>query len=463
MKVNQKFLAKIEKEYKQKFDVSHGYFSRGSAFFPNQVSHSGRFFSPFPIYAKSAKGSIIKTVDNENIIDFWQGHFCNILGHNPGIIKKTIINNLNKDIGLQLGQFTELEAEVASLLKEATHFESFIFSTSGGLSTMHAIMLGLAYSKRDKILKISGGWHGAYPWALKGVKYPYGIDKTVIESAGISKKISSEILVTPFNEVKKLEECFKKHGHQIGVFVLELVLGNSGMIVANSEFVKKARELSTKYGVVLVIDEMVTGFRARRGGFYEYYGIKPDLVTFGKSIAGGMPFACIAGKKEILLCASTENKLRVWADAGTFTSHPMVLLAIIEMLKYFKNNEYIFNKTIEDMNYLRSELKKVFNKHKVDVHITGESNDEKIPNFPIGTVRFINNIEEYDFNKALIHWDKEKNDIKLRDNILKKYFLNKGIFIWQGLGMINYSHKKSEIKKLINTYDLFFCENESFQ
>lgn len=463
MDVNQKFLAKIEKEYKKKFNVSYKFFIKGSALFPNKVSHSGRFFSPFPIYAKAAKGSIVKTVDDESIIDFWQGHFCNILGHNPDIIKRTIINNLNKDLGLQMGQFTGLEKETASLLKEATHLESFIFSTSGGLSTMHAIMLGLAYTNRDKILKISGGWHGAYPWALKGVKYPLGIDKTVIESAGISKKISSEVLVTPFNEIKKLEECFKKYGHQIGVFVIELVLGNSGMIVANREFIKKARELSTNYGVVLLIDEMVTGFRARRGGFYEYYGIEPDLVTFGKSIAGGMPFACIAGKKEILSCASTKNKLRVWADAGTFTSHPMVLLAAIEMLKYFKKNNHIFNKTIENMNYLRSELKKIFNKHGVKAHITGESNDRAIPDFPIGTIRFINNVGEYDFNKALVHWDKEQNDIRLRDYILKMYFLNKGIFIWQGLGVMTYSHKKSEIKKLIDTYDLFFCENKNFK
>jgi len=453
MKKINNYLNIIEKQYIKKFPVSGTFFEEGKKYFPNRVSHAGRFLSPFPPYIKSARGPVVETVDGEKLVDFWQGHFCNILGHNPPIITEAI-ERLNKSgLGLQLGIYTGLEAELASLLARATGLEQFVFTTSGTLATMYSVMLGLAHAKRDKVLKIAGGWHGAHLWSLKGVKFPNGLDKVVMESAGISDSLAFETLVTPFNDCEALEECFEEHGKKIGVFILELVLGNSGMVVADKEFIRRSRELATKHGVILVVDEMVTGFRVCPGGMHKFYDIEPDIVTFGKAISGGMPFACIAGKKNIMSHVSTSKPLRVWADSGTFTSHPATLVAAKTMVQYLMDNaNVVYPKLLKNMNFVREELKRIFQQNDVLVHITGESQNNEIPNFPISTVRFIKDNKIYDHNKALMHWDPEAVDIVLRDRISKMFMMLEGYYTWQGLGVMTYSHTDYQIKNLLNAY-----------
>lgn len=459
MKKIEDLLSDLELKYEKKFRSSKECFNDGKELFPNGVSHLGRFLSPFPPFIKSAHGPKIRTIENEELDDFWQGHFCNILGHNPTIIREAIKKAFDNELGLQLGIYTKLETELACLLKKITDLDQFIFTTSGTLATMYSIMMGLAYAKRTKVLKVAGGWHGAQPWSLKGVKFPNGLDKVMMESSGISPNISDETITTPFNDCEALEKCFKEHGNEIGVFILELVLGNSGMVVAEKRFVKMARELCTQYGVILIIDEMVTGFRVRPGGMYKIYEIEPDLVTFGKAITGGMPFACIAGNKTILDHASGRHMTRVWADSGTFTSHPATLIAVKAMVSYLYNNsEKIYPKIIDNMNYLRSELGKVFEKNNIIVDITGESKDEDIPNFPIATIRFIKDRNNYNHTNALTHWDPNKVDIVLRDKISKIFLMLNGIYTWQGLGVVTFSHSRKEFDKLISSYVLFASE-----
>ncbi|MEI6498441.1 MAG: aminotransferase class III-fold pyridoxal phosphate-dependent enzyme, partial [bacterium] len=345
------------------------------------------------------------------------------------------------------------------LLKRVTGLEQFVFTTSGTLATMYSIMLGLAYTKRYKVLKIAGGWHGAHPWSLKGVKFPNGLERVIMESAGISNTLAADTIVVPFNNCEALEQCFKKHGNELGVFILELVLGNSGMVVADKAFIKKSRELATKYGVILAVDEMVTGFRVRPGGMYKLYDIEPDIVMFGKAISGGMPFACIAGRKEVLSCASTSQPARVWADSGTFTSHPATLVAVKTMVEYLTDNaDKIYQKILGNMNLVREELKDLFQKNNIAVHITGESHDEGIPNFPIGTIRYIKNKKSYDYKNALKHWDPEAVDIPLRDKISKMSLMTKGFYTWQGLGVMTNAHTDSQIKNFLQAYKEFVQE-----
>jgi glutamate-1-semialdehyde 2,1-aminomutase len=459
MKNKTGYLKMLEEQYIKKFPASRRCFENGREYFPNMVSHAGRFLSPFPPYIKSARGSIIETVEGEKLVDFWQGHFCNILGHNPTIITEAIKGLFENGLGLQLGIYTKLETELASLLKRVTGLEQFVFTTSGTLATMYSVMLGLANTKRYKVLKIAGGWHGAHPWSLKGVKFPNGLDKVVMESAGISDVLAADTIITPFNDCEALEQCFKEHGNELGVFILELVLGNSGMVVADKAFIKKSRELATKYGVILAIDEMVTGFRVRPGGMYKLYDIEPDIVMFGKAITGGMPFACIAGRKEVLSCVSTSQPTRVWADSGTFTSHPATLVAVITMVKYLADNaDKIYPKILGNMDFVRGELKNIFEKSDIAVHITGESHDEGIPNFPIGTIRYIKDEKLYNCNNALKHWDPEAVDITLRDKISKMSLMTKGFYTWQGLGVMTNAHTDDQIKNFLLAYKKFVQE-----
>lgn len=450
------YLIRLEKEYKNKFNLSLKIYNSGKDFFPNGISNPARFFKPFPVCIDSAQGSIIKTVENEKLIDFWQGHFCNILGHNPPVIVQNIKKLFDSGLGLQSGLCTRLESELALLLRKITGLDSYVFSTTGALATMHATMLGLAYAKRDLVLKVEGGWHGPQPWSFKGVKYPEGIDKVVLEGAGISQAIADQTLAVPFNNIEALEKCFQQHGNNLGVFIMELVLGNSGMVMASKDWVKKARELTEKYGVVLIIDEMVTGFRIQPGGLYKLYEIEPDLVTFGKALTGGMPFSCIAGKKEIINMALNAQKVRVWADSGTFISHPATLSSVIGMVNFLEDNKKdIYPAIINQMDYLRSALKKIFLKNNLDVQLTGESPDKSIPNFPIGTIRFIKDKDNYDYDNALSHWNGKTNDILMRDFACKLSLILKGVNCWQGLGVMTCSHKKEDVDKALKAYEIF--------
>jgi len=450
------YIANLENEYRKSFKKSFQVYEKGKDYFPNGVPQSGRFFKPFPPYIASARGTTLTTVDGYELIDFWQGHFSNILGHNPPLIVETLKDRFDKGIGLQLGIFTELEEELASLILSLTNMDSVLFTTSGALGTMYSTWLGLSYTGRKKVLKVSGGWQGIQPYALKGVRFLNGIDKIEIECAGISDAFDSEILNVPFNDTEKLEDCFQKHGEEIGVFILELVLGNSGMIVADKEFIKKARELTTKYGSVLIVDEIVTGFRVNAGGLYKFFEIEPDIGVFGKAMSGGMPLVCFAGKKEIFSHASTSMNPRVWADGGTFTAHPATLIASIEMVKFLSEQEdKVYPKILKHMNFLRENVKKIFKDNKIPVDITGTSQNDGIPNFPIGTVRFLLDTESYDKRNSsypLYHWDATKVDIQFRDQISKIALMLKGLYTWQGLGVMTFEHSEDDIDKALTAY-----------
>lgn len=449
-----KFIKNLEKQYTDKFYRSHKIFIDGSNYFPNHASHSARLFKPFPPFIKSAYGSTIKTVENIELVDFWQGHFTNILGHNNKIITDAARAAFDERLALQSGLLTPLENKLAAILKKTTKLESFIFTTSGTLATMYGIMMGLAKTKRSKVLKLEGGWHGAQPWSMVGVKYPKGLDRKISESSGLSNNWSRIIMTTPINDIYALRKIFKKFGNQMGVFIIELVLGNSGMIVANKEFIKEARSLTEKYGVVFMIDEMVTGFRVHAGGFFELYGIRPDLVTFGKIITGGMPFSCIAGNKDILAEASISKQPRIWGDSGTFSCHPLALATAIAMVSYLSENEKrLYPSIINNMNMLRSRCRAIMSTNGIEVDITGESNDSSIPNFPIGTIRFIKNKNKYKRNRAISHWDHDSLDIDMRDRISKLALMLKGFYTWQGLGVVTAAHSKKDINRLISAYD----------
>lgn len=456
------YITDLESKYENSFKKSLQTYNKGKDYFPNGVPQSGRFLKPFPPYIIQARGTTVTTIDGYDLVDYWQGHFSNLLGHNPPLLIDALKESFDKGIGLQLGMFTEFEEEFASLMLRLINMDSILFSTSGALSTMYSTWLGLSYTGRNKVLKVSGGWQGIQPWALKGVRFLNGIEKVEIECAGISDIFDSEVLSIPFNDTEKLVDCFQKHGEDIGVFILELVLGNSGMIVADKEFVQKARELTTKYGAILIVDEIVTGFRVNAGGLYKYFGIEPDIVVFGKAISGGMPFVCFAGKKEVFLHASTSMNPRVWADGGTFTAHPATLIAAIKMVTFLsEHKDKIYPQILKNMTYLRQNVKKIFEDNNIPVDVTGTSQNDDIPHFPIGTVRFLLDAESYDKKDSLYplyHWDATKVDIQFRDHISKIALMLKGLYTWQGLGVMTFKHSEDDIKKALIAYSEFASE-----
>lgn len=451
------YLADLHEQYRKRLPLSEVAFKKGAAYFPNGLSQAGRYCKPFPPVIASSSGANITTVDNVRLVDFWQGHFCNILGHNPEIILDALNQSFTSRRALQLGLVTDLEEEVATELCTAVNMDSCLFTTSGALATMYAALIGMARTNRHRVLKIQGGWHGAQPWSFKDVKQ---FGAAMGECAGLSESLQSDVLTVPFNDSDALNDCFRRYGDEIAVLFLELVLGNSGMIMANPEFVRLARDLSSHHGALLVVDELVTGFRMCSGGLSSRYGIEPDVATYGKAISGGMPFACITARRDVLDIVSAKHIPRVWADVGTFTSHPATLVAVLTMLLYLKRyGDNLYTETIARMGQLRARLRDLFATHGVDADVTGASPAVGIPNCPIGTVRFPIDRSSYDATSGKPHWDHSSTDVQFRDEVCRLGLMLRGVYCWQGLGVMTLAHSDRDVASFIEAYDDFLVDS----
>ncbi|MFO7696232.1 MAG: aminotransferase class III-fold pyridoxal phosphate-dependent enzyme, partial [Anaerolineae bacterium] len=184
------------------------------------ISHGARTYSPFPLRVQAAQGAWITDIDGHRLVDYWQGHYANILGHNPPEITERLIESLQADYGLQTGLPEEQEIAYASLLAQTTGAEQVRLTTSGTLATMYALMIARAHTGRKIVVKVGGGWHGANPLALKGVAHSdSGYDS--VDSAGMSSTTDDEIIITRFNDVEALERVFGAHGDRIAAFIFE--------------------------------------------------------------------------------------------------------------------------------------------------------------------------------------------------------------------------------------------------
>jgi len=299
-------------------------------------SHNVRLIWPFPPRIVRARGAWLQDEDGHNILDLWQGHFANVLGHNPEVVTTALAEALRSGWGLLSGMTDVLQVEVAEILARQTGSERVRFTTSGSLATMYAILLARAFTGRNLVLKVGGGWHGAQPWGLKGVEFRQGYEQP--DSEGLSPDTLGDILVTRFNDTEALREVFRLHGERIACFIVEPFIGAGGFIPARREYLQEARRLTERYGAVLIFDEIISGFRFRAGDAGALYGIRPDLATFGKAMGGGMPVAAVAGRADILELAGRGSG-RVRFSGGTYSAHPASMLAARVMMTYLVEHE----------------------------------------------------------------------------------------------------------------------------
>jgi len=321
-------------DYTRTHKKSEAFFQRASQFQVRGGSHNLRLFMPFPFYDVHSQGSTVTDVDGNSYVDFWQGHFGNILGHNPQFVLDTLIEYYKQGNGLSTGFPSTLQSELAELLLSRISAEKIRFSTSGTLATMYAVMLSKAKTNRDLVMKVGGGWHGSQPYALKGISlYERGLTK--VESAGLPSGMDEMILITRFNDLEDLEEKFRIYGERTACLILEPFIGAGGFIFGSKEYIHKARQLSDQYDSLLIFDEVVSGFRFHAGALQNLYDVQPDLTVFGKAIGGGMPLSAVAGKDEVMaLCgpdAVQEKKVKV--EGGTFSAHPASMMAGLTFVK----------------------------------------------------------------------------------------------------------------------------------
>ncbi|WRC54784.1 glutamate-1-semialdehyde 2,1-aminomutase [Helicobacter pylori] len=288
-----------------------------------------------PPFILKGKGAYLYDVDNNHYIDFVQSWGPLIFGHADEEIEKNIINALKK--GTSFGAPTELETTLAKeIISCYEGLDKVRLVSSGTEATMSAIRLARAFSQKDDLIKFEGCYHGHSDSLL--VKAGSGCATFGSPSSlGVPNDFSKHTLVARYNDLNSAEECFKKG--DVGCVIIEPIAGNMGLVPAQKEFLLGLKALCEKYQAVLILDEVMSGFRASLSGSQEFYGVVPDLVTFGKVIGAGLPLACFGGRAEIMDLLSPIGGVY---QAGTLSGNPLAVCAGLSALYKIKRDKTLY-------------------------------------------------------------------------------------------------------------------------
>jgi len=412
-------------------------------------SHTLRLLEPFPPRITAARGAWVTDEDGHHILDFWQGHLVNVLGHNPQIVTSTLAQTLAGGFGLQTGFTDRLQIETAEILCRQTGTERVRFTTSGTLTTMYAILLARAFTGRSLVMKVGGGWHGAQPWALKGIGYhaENGSGFQRVESAGVPVAVTDKVIVSGFNDPDALREHFGQYGDQLACFIVEPFLGAGGYMPATREYLQTARELTEHYGVVLIFDEVISGFRFRAGDLGALYGVRPDLATFGKIIGGGMPVAAVAGRAQIMDLVGRAAGSAVRFSGGTYSAHPASLLAAKTILTYLADHgDEIYPHLARLGERARQVIKTAFGAEGIYAQCTGYGNDA-LPGSSLFMIHF-------PYKEGILLrcpedcFDPVVCDVTLSHRVLDLALLLEDIFMIHSHGAVSAAHTEADIERL---------------
>lgn len=335
-------------------------YQRALEIIPGGVNSPVRAFKSVggnPRFIKKGFSSKIYDVDGNEYIDFIGSWGPHIFGHKPDFIIKAIEEAL--EFGTSFGAPTEAEVKIAELICELVPSIKMVrLVNSGTEATMSAIRLARGYTKKDKIIKFEGCYHGHSDSFL--IKAGSGaLTFGIPTSPGVTTGIAADTLTAKFNDIKSVKGLIQTNKNQIAAIIIEPVAGNMGVIAGKPDFLKSLRDICSEEGIVLIFDEVMTGFRLAKGGAQEIYGIEPDLTTLGKIIGGGMPVGAFGGKREIMSLLAPSGPVY---QAGTLSGNPIAVSAGLASLEYIKNNPQIYNELEIKSNYFELKLREILNK-----------------------------------------------------------------------------------------------------
>ena len=446
--------AHLVREYRRKTPSSGRIFRRAERVMIAGGSHTIRLFRPYPFFAAGAEGPRVRDVDGNDYIDYWQGHYANVLGHNPRLIRRRMAACLERGAlhtGFEAGSQIDL---AETLIQGLGGREARVrFTTSGTLATMYAVMMAQGLTGRDHVLKVGGGWHGASPYLLKGVKYHAGEGFEGSESAGLLDEIVRRTLITRFNDTADLERVMAEHGGRIACFIVEPFLGVGGFLAASKDYLALARRLTSRHGIVLIFDEIISGYRFCPGGVQTLYGIRPDLTTLGKIIGGGHAVAAVVGPREMMEECETGRGggSRVYFEGGTFSAHSEYMQAGLAMLGYLAGHAAaVYPKIAKAGERLRRGIERIFTEAGVPVRTTGDGNDV-VPGSSLFMVHFPRHPRIAYDRPEDIH-DADRSDLAKREKLLKLALLVNGVNVVHGGGAVSAAHGPREIEATLEAY-----------
>ena len=315
--------------------TSQRLFDRSKSYIPGGVNSPVRSYSNVggtPPFISSGRGSKITDADGNSYIDYVMSWGPLILGHaHPAVVQAVQEQAV---LGVSYGAPTELELELAEMITGAFDSMDMVrLVNSGTEACMTALRLARAFTGRDKILKFEGCYHGHSDGLLvsAGSGAAYLSEAT---SAGVTESQASDTFVAGYNDLQQVESIFESAGERIAAVIVEAVAGNMGMVLPKPGFLEGLRRITTKYGSLLIFDEVITGFRVVYGGYQDYAGITPDITCLGKVIGGGLPVGAYGGRQDIM---ETVAPLGPMYQAGTLSGNPIAVAAGIATLKALRD------------------------------------------------------------------------------------------------------------------------------
>ncbi|MGK7394020.1 MAG: glutamate-1-semialdehyde 2,1-aminomutase [Candidatus Cyclobacteriaceae bacterium M3_2C_046] len=344
-----------------KKDISQSLFEKAQKLIPGGVNSPVRAFKSVggdPVFIKSAKGAYVYDEDGNEYIELINSWGPMILGHANESIATAVKEAI--DSSLSFGAPTRQEVLMAQLITSMVpSIEKVRMVNSGTEATMAAIRLARGYTSRDKIIKFEGCYHGhgdAFLIAAGSGAATMGIP----DSPGVTKGTANDTLTAPFNDLEAVNDLIRANPGQVAAIILEPVAGNMGCVLPQQGFLSGLRQLCDQEGIVLIFDEVMTGFRLSKGGAQELLGVRPDLTTLGKIIGGGMPVGAYGGKKEIMDFVAPAGPVY---QAGTLSGNPIAMAAGYAMLSHLDQHPevytYLNNITEEIVTGIRSNLDKL--------------------------------------------------------------------------------------------------------
>ena len=315
---------------------------RAEAIIPGGVGTAIRFWEPYPIHIKDSKGSRVWDVDGNEYIDYCMCYAAMVAGHANPVIAESIARQAKKGTlyGFPALPATELAEEIH---RRYPAIEMLRFTQSGVEATMYAVRLARAATHKYGVIKVEGAYHGASDMLLVSTAVPTNtaagpswMPSSIVESEGIPPGASEDTFVVQFNDLESLEYQLKKHEGEIACFILEPCMTNGGVIPPDPGYLKGVRELTNKYNVLLIFDEVKVGARIAPGGAAEKYGIEPDLITLAKAIGGGTPLGAFGGRRELMELITPLGPV---VHFGTYNANPLATAAGLTCLKEVLTNE----------------------------------------------------------------------------------------------------------------------------
>ena len=320
--------------------TSAALFERAKNLIPGGVNSPVRAFRSVggsPVFMASAEGAWLTDVDGNRYVDFINSWGPMILGHAPAIVLDAVRAALPNS--LSFGAPTHREVEMAELIREMVpSIEKVRLVNSGTEACMSAIRAARGYTGRAKIIKFEGCYHGhgdAFLIAAGSGALTAGEP----DSAGVTRGVAQDTLTAPYNDLPAVEALIAANPDQIAALILEPVVGNMGLVIPAEGFLQGLRELCTQHSIVLIFDEVMTGFRLTPGGAQQLYGIRPDMTTLGKIIGGGLPVGAYGGREDIMNCVAPAGKVY---QAGTLSGNPIATAAGMAQLRYLHENPALY-------------------------------------------------------------------------------------------------------------------------